>query len=155
MATIALKQNISMVSPEKTEWHEWLELDLLELDDCGIECNGMTWAISHLLSKAEIPHECMFGYVLSEHTGEAVTPHYWIQLEEGWIIDYRLRMWLGDTDDIPHGVFHKAEAWWLGMRYEGESLPRAGIEFSYDFVMNLTGGKVAHVKLLPPPSKGG
>lgn len=145
----------ALIPRVKTEWHEWLELDLLELDECEIECNGMTWAISYLLTQAGIEHECFAGYVLSEYTGEAVTPHYWIKLRDGWYIDFRLRMWLGDNDEVPHGVFHEADAWWLGMRYEGNALQKEGVEFNRDFVMNLTDEKVSQMRLMPQPSKGG
>lgn len=154
MAAVAVSHDKNFhAQSRKTEWLEWLEIDLMDLDDCQIECNGMSWAISHLLDSAGIEHECMLGYVISEDSNEAVTPHYWITLPGGWIIDFRLRMWLGDTDDIPHGVFHNTEASLLGMRYEGKSLPRVGIEFSRAFLMNLTDDKVSHVKLSPPPAR--
>ena len=141
----------SYLPPAKTDWLEWLEIELLGLEDCQVECNGMSWAISYLLDKAGIEHECLLGYVVSEHTDEAVTPHYWISLPGGWIIDFRLRLWLGDSNDVPHGVFHTVDAVWFGMRYKGSTLPRTGIEFTHDFVMDLMGDEVAHVQLLPPP----
>jgi len=37
-------------------WHQELEMALMALDDCPIECDGMSWATSHLLSEAGIPH---------------------------------------------------------------------------------------------------
>lgn len=151
IAATALHSKDLYAPLKKTSWLEWLEMDLMDLDDCQIECNGMSWAISYLLGRAGIKHECMLGYVMSEHTNEAVTPHYWITLPGGWLIDFRLRLWLGDTDDVPHGVFHSSEAAWLGMRYEGSALPRTGMEFTREFAMDLTSEKVAHVQLLPPP----
>lgn len=155
MAAKALYSKGLYMPPEKTEWLQWLELDLMGLEDCQVECNGMSWAISYLLDQACVEHDCVLGYVISEHTGEAVTPHYWITLPDGWIIDYRLRMWLGDTDEIPHGVFHETEAANFGMRYEGESLLRVGLEFTREFVMNLTDDKVSHVQLSQRPLSGG
>lgn len=141
------------VSPVKTNWLEWLEIDLMGLDDCQVECNGMSWAVSYLLDQSGIKHECMLGYVKSEHTGEAVTPHYWVALPGGWIIDLRLRLWLGDTDDVPHGLFHTSDAAWLGMQYEGNPVPRTGVEFTRDYLMDMTSEEVSHVKLSPPPSE--
>lgn len=150
MATSAFSARFVTVAPKKSEWLQWLELDLLELDDCEIECNGLSWSISYLLTQAGIQHECMFGYALEELTNRAVAPHYWIQLDGGWIIDFRLRMWLGDKDSIPHGVFHESDASWLGIVYSGESISKTGVEFTREFAMNLTDGKVSHVKLMSP-----
>ncbi len=42
----------------------------------------------------------------NEQTKDIVTPHFWVVLDDGWLVDLRLRMWLGDHDNIPHGVFH-------------------------------------------------
>ncbi len=28
----------------------------MTLDDCQMECDGMTWAVSHLLNEAGVPH---------------------------------------------------------------------------------------------------
>lgn len=144
--------NKNLPTPCKSEWLQWIELDLLYLDDCQVECNGMSWAVSYLLDQASIKHECMLGYVMSDNTGEAVTPHYWVTLPGGWIIDFRLRMWLGNTDDVPHGVFHTNETSWLGMRYEGSPLQRSGMEFSREFVMDLTSDLVSHVQLMSQPN---
>lgn len=154
MAAVAVSHDkIFHAPPHKTDWLEWLEIDLMGLEDCQVECNGMSWAISYLLGRAGVEHECMLGYVMSDHTNEAVTPHYWITLPGGWIIDLRLRLWLGDTDDVPHGVFHVSDATWFGMRYEGAALPKVGLEFTREFVMDMTSDLVAHVNLSPPPSE--
>ena len=41
----------------------------------------------------------------------AGTIHFWIELEDDeYIIDYRARMWMGDKEEIPHGIF-KREAY--------------------------------------------
>jgi hypothetical protein len=37
-----------------------------------------------------------------EYSGHEFEPHFWLVVEP-WIIDYRLRMWLGPS--APHGVF--------------------------------------------------
>lgn len=89
-----------------SEWLQELEIVLLGLDDCEVDCDGITWAVSHLLREAGIPHECRCGFVRDERRKDIVTPHLWVVLDGGWIVDLRLRKWLGDEDDIPHGVFH-------------------------------------------------
>jgi hypothetical protein len=47
----------------------------------------------------------------------ATAPHCWIELEQGWCIDLRLRQWLGDEDDLPHGVFQQSN--YPRVRYQG------------------------------------
>lgn len=31
--------------------------------------------------------------------------HYWIELQDGQMCDFRARMWLGKSESVPHGVF--------------------------------------------------
>lgn len=90
-----------------SEWHDALEIALLPLEDTSLYCDGMSYAVSHLLQKSGIPHQCCIGYVKDEHNGDLVVPHCWVELDgnSGWIIDLRLRTWLGDDDEVPHGVF--------------------------------------------------
>lgn len=86
-------------------WLVELEHALLPLEEAPVECDGMTYAISGLLRKAGIPHTPMCGIVQDVTAGALVSPHCWIELPEGEVIDLRLRMWLGDDDLVPHGVF--------------------------------------------------
>lgn len=134
----------------KSRWHEWLELEALELEQCGLECNGMSWAISYLLDKSGIAHECMAGYVTRPALNEAVAPHYWIDLGDGWMMDLCLRMWLGDGDGIPHGVFHVNEARQQGIEYYGEVEVRGGYEYSEAFLDCLTDGVIHQVEFSRP-----
>lgn len=136
--------------PEKSRWHQWLELDAFGLEDAKLECNGMSWAISHLLDRAGIKHECMAGYVERRDTNEAIAPHYWVELEDGWIIDLCLRMWLGDEDAIPHGVFHPNEARQAGIEYFGEPEDRSGFEYGLPFLDCLTDGLIHQVQFSHP-----
>lgn len=136
--------------PEKSRWHQWLEIEVFDLEQCGLECNGMSWSISYLLDKAVIKHDCMAGYVTRSAFNEAVAPHYWIDLGDGWIMDLCLRMWLGDDDTVPHGVFHASEALRLGIEYFGEAEVRGGYEYSEPFLDCLTDGVIHQIELSRP-----
>ncbi|WP_225903993.1 hypothetical protein [Leptolyngbya boryana] len=87
------------------------------------ECDGATMMVSHILSELQVPHHRMSGMVHCRETGAVVVPHCWVKLhdDEGhrWIIDYRLRLWLGDRSDIPHGIFQPNQSF----AYEGEEMP--------------------------------
>lgn len=97
-------------------WRRDLEVALLPLDVCPIECEALSQVISRLLIDAGVPHQVMRGYARDMRTLHCVIPHVWICLPDGFIIDLRLRMWLGDRDCIPHGIFPEAGA---GIAYHG------------------------------------
>ncbi|HBL4076017.1 TPA: hypothetical protein LQ491_004772 [Salmonella enterica subsp. enterica serovar Derby] len=90
-------------------WHEELELALLNLEDSKASCDVMTYVISHILAKSDIPHQCRVGFVETVHSKTQINPHCWIELKDGWGIDLTLRRWLGDEDRWPHGVFRLSE----------------------------------------------
>ncbi|WP_223821873.1 hypothetical protein [Paenibacillus peoriae] len=46
-----------------------------------------------------------------------IQPHLWIKLSDRMIVDYRARMWLGDGEEIPHGIFDSRQ--WELVRYKG------------------------------------
>lgn len=74
------------------------------VDNLPLECDGMTRVISALLTREDIAHQVNVGRL--EVSGQGVIPrHWWITLPEGWICDYRARMWLGTDSAVPHGVF--------------------------------------------------
>lgn len=125
-------------------WHEELEILLLALDDAPVECDGMTYAISHLLDRAGINHRCMMGHVQEQTTGSAVSPHLWIELGDDWIIDFRLRMWLGDDDRIPHGVFCRED--YPELSFDGSSRRRI-CTISEAVLNEITEGRLSHVKV--------
>lgn len=131
---------------QMTEWHKELEVALLTLDDCQVECDGMTWAISHLLGEAGVEHDCMYGFVRNEKNKDIVAPHFWILLNDGWIIDFRLRMWLGDSDTIPHGIFHPGNE--PNFQYKGDSVQNSKEMRLRKRVLDImTDGKLSHVKV--------
>lgn len=88
----------------------WLD----PLDSLPVECDGMTRVITALLTDNGIAHEVMGGHLTD------VSPlrdkdarlgslkayvHWWIELPSGHLIDYRARMWMGES--AQHGVFIK------------------------------------------------
>lgn len=100
---------LGTTTPTASPWHEELALLLGALDDSDIECDSMTYAVSFALNAAGIEHRCVKGFVTCLTSGAVVIPHLWVELSDGWVVDMRLRMWLGDEDDVPHGVFLKED----------------------------------------------
>ncbi len=102
MASTMPKQN-----SEPQEYRMWLErlaAALAPLDHAALECDGMTNSVSNLLRAADIDHQSCLGHVVDATTGDTVVPHCWIAFEGGWVLDFRLRMWLGERPEIPHGL---------------------------------------------------
>lgn len=83
-----------------------LQAWLLPLDLAGghLECDGLSRSISTLLHREGIEHQLLAGSFHSEAHG-VLSPHYWIRFPDGLICDFRVRSWLGDLEDLPHGVF--------------------------------------------------
>jgi len=100
-----------------SDWHDELELALLPLEDLRVDSVYMTFVISNALSEQGIFHQCRIGYAEDRLSRIATAPHCWIELEQGWCIDLRLRQWLGDEDDLPHGVFQPSN--YPRVRYQG------------------------------------
>lgn len=119
-----------------------IESALLYLDDCGLECDGMTHAISFLLNDAGIAHQRMIGAAIDLYGGGTVFPHCWIVLSPGLVIDFRLRMWLGDHEHIPHGIF---DSDLQGISYRGE--PQVGNAIPLPVLSLMTDGKINEVTL--------
>ncbi|HAS6507014.1 MULTISPECIES: hypothetical protein [Vibrio] len=125
------------------EWFSELETVLFVLEDCQVDCDGMTYLVSHLLKQANVEHCCMFGYVTEKSSGDVVTPHCWITLPGDYIVDLRLRMWLGDFDHIPHGVFKSSCT--PDIVYEGKGL--RGSNLDVDTLDMMSDGRLSHVKV--------
>ncbi len=140
--------NASMTPTDhQADWLEELECALLALDDAPVECDGMTYALSLLLTDAGIPHKACCGYVRDCRRNAVVSPHCWIALDSGDILDLRLRMWLGDNDEIPHGVVPVHDQAWLeyrGHRINGSPLSRSILSI-------MTDGRIDQVSLPTPP----
>lgn len=124
-------------------WLDELDLALSSLDDCKLECDGMTYAISLLLETAGISNGSFCGFTRDRTTGDVVMPHCWVELSGGVVIDYRLRMWLGDLDEIPHGVFLKTE----NPRFEYQGLPQRPPELDWAVLEVMTDGVINRVQI--------
>lgn len=82
-------------------------------DSCPLECDGLTRVLHTVLTDHDISHQTMLGTIW---LGERVfDPHFWIKLPNGYIVDYRARMWLGP--EAPHGVFRRSN-----VKYDGRSI---------------------------------
>lgn len=104
---------------KRPEWLLELEIALYALDDLRMDCAGITMIVSALLQRAKLPHHCMLGSVEHLPSGSLVVPHHWVELDSRYSIDFRLRMWLGDRDDIPHGLIdaqHERDLLYRGER---------------------------------------
>jgi hypothetical protein len=86
------------------------------LDAAPVECDGMTRLACTVLSKEGIAHRVLVGSLT--FGDQTVVPHFWIEVGE-YLIDYRARMWLGQSDAVPHGVCEKHA---LCTRYSGEQI---------------------------------
>jgi hypothetical protein len=78
-------------------------------DSTATECDGMTNLCHTILLQNNIDHQPMKGLLIYQ---EAVVSHVWIDLSCDHSvalcnrIDYRARMWLGNSEEIPHGIFN-------------------------------------------------
>ena len=72
-------------------------------DGLPLECDGMTRVLHTVLAKKDVKHKVMVGSVEAGKTKRGIPLHYWIELPDGRIVDYRAQMWLGMA--APHGVF--------------------------------------------------
>lgn len=77
---------------------------LAELDSIPLECADLTRVIATVLNRDRVPYTAHRGSMWVKGIGH-VDPHNWIELETGQIIDFRVRMWLGNEVEVPHGVF--------------------------------------------------
>ncbi len=98
-----------------------IEMFALESSDLDIDCNGAADLMSLLLERMSVDHTRMCGLATHTRTGNRVFPHCWLELPGGFIVDVRLQKWLGDRDDIPHGVFDKSDC---SIVYQGDLDPR-------------------------------
>lgn len=125
-------------------WHEELEVILSALDDSEVECDSMTYAVSFALNVAGIKHRCVKGFVTCLASGAVVIPHLWVELSDGWVVDMRLRMWLGDEDCVPHGVFRKES--YPAYKFEGKYQKRRNTINRIE-LDDMTDGRYSDIKI--------
>lgn len=95
-------------------------------DNMPGDCGDVTRALHTVLVGAGVKHRVMLGYLLDQHSGEQFAPHMWIELEDGRVVDYRARMWLGSKEYVPHGVF--APAAFPGVEHHGMEVKISTLE---------------------------
>lgn len=81
-----------------------LEAWLRPMDAAPLECDGLSRAIGALLDREGVPYTMHMGSMAVEGVGK-IGMHFWIDLGDGWICDWRARMWLGQDERAPHGIF--------------------------------------------------
>ena len=90
------------------------------LDASMTECDGMTRLCHTVLFEKAIEHLVYSGSCRIEK--QVIPLHFWIELQgkfEGYIVDYRLRMWLsGTATQVPHGIFRADE--YRQIDYQGD-----------------------------------
>jgi hypothetical protein len=89
---------------------------LNDLDTAPVECDGMCRLITTRLQSRGIAHQVMTGSVMLNDT--SIPLHYWILVGD-LTVDYRARMWLGDSPLVPHGIFRQDTC---AARYEGHEI---------------------------------
>ncbi|MBB4861449.1 hypothetical protein HNP46_000260 [Pseudomonas nitritireducens] len=93
-----------------------------------LECDGLSHQIVHRLTTLGVSCQLFSGIVtLGNHV---VRPHYWVVVGD-LIIDYRVRRWMQNDPEAPHGVFHPAEtdAEYDGIEAKKLTLPTGLMEF--------------------------
>ena len=73
----------------------------------------------------------MLGEITDQKSYQSFSPHFWIMLHDGRYIDYRARMWLGEAEHIPHGIFKPED---YPISYHGEV---AGFEYPNKYALVL------------------
>ena len=71
-------------------------------DKLPLECDGLTRVLDYILTQNKVKHKVYSGSV--EYRDTHIPLHFWIELSDGKVVDYRLRMWMKPMG-VPHGVF--------------------------------------------------
>lgn len=113
---------------------------LSPVDNMPLECDGLSRVVSTLLHRAGIEHRVRVGSLGIEGVGR-ISIHWWVELPDGTLVDYRARMWLGTDPRVPHGVFAPE----LHHRYapDPDSSPDAPITLSATLFQLLSGRPLA------------
>lgn len=97
-------------------------------DKLRLECDGFTQVAHYVLKKAKIPHTVYHGSVVFGAKGLPL--HFWIMLDDTTAVDYRLRMWFGDS--APHGVYEYNND--CPVVYDGEPTTLNVTDFIFDIL---------------------
>jgi len=69
----------------------------------NLECDGFSKVVSYILDQNGIRHYRVVGDIIAPDGSTMY--HEWVELPGNKIIDYRARMWFGNS--APHGIFKK------------------------------------------------
>lgn len=110
---------------------KYLSQTLSCVENAPLESDGFSLMLASKFDEAGWPYKRFAGIVHDNVGLKTVSPHLWIETH-GFIIDYRLRMWLPDQPAIrvPHGVFTPSSARQAGFIYDGEPVTCQGISRS-------------------------
>ncbi|AYN96818.1 hypothetical protein EAW52_24220 [Pseudomonas sp. LTJR-52] len=139
-----------------SERAQLLELQLCDLEYIkDLDCDGFSACVQYLLNKAKLSHQLMRGHCRRISAGHIIVPHYWIELSpdvcaylqhpnDQLVIDFNLRKWLFEDEEVPHGVFAKNRE--SDFRYIGESI---NTDFGLDFweLDSMTEGRLARMQI--------
>lgn len=97
---------------EQAYLHAWvfgqLRGVLAPLAACtDLECDGLTCCLHILLTAAGVGHTVYVGTCTADR--QTIPLHWWVNLANGWRLDYRARRWLGDDPAVPHGLVRPAD----------------------------------------------
>jgi hypothetical protein len=112
----------------------WLE----PLDSLMLECDGLTRVISALMLRDRIEHEVHVGQLGVDDIG-VIGLHHWIVLPDGYVCDFRARMWLGDVVEVPHGLFRPEPS----HRYESRRILEPDVRMASSVVFTILAGQPA------------
>jgi hypothetical protein len=105
-----------------------------QYDTCRLECDGLTRVLAYILTKEAIEHIVMVGEITDHQTGQCFSPHFWIALPDRRNIDYRARMWLGQVEHVPHGIFDPED---YPVSYNGETIQFDDLELIAPLLLQL------------------
>ena len=92
-----------------------------------LECDGMTRVISYILTNEGIEHTVCIGNLSFEYSSII---HYWIELPNGYIIDYCSKMWYPKVLDVQVGIFKYQDTPLVYEKYqEGFDKPISEFDF--------------------------
>jgi len=80
-----------------------IEALLKPYEKLPLECDGFSRVAHYVLQKNNIPHHCFVGSATVNQYH--MQTHFWIELQDGYIVDYKLQMWF--NNEVPYGVFQK------------------------------------------------
>lgn len=121
---LTLNQNTDKMEIQYQLDHDVIKDIIQPYTSLPLECDGMTKVIHYLLVKNNIPHMVVFGSV--RFNDRNLSPHFWITLQDGFVIDYRLRMWLGLN--APQGILKPKKE---GVTYFGNHISLQVNDFEF------------------------